>query len=199
MAATWRATAKAERRERYLRAAAELFAARGFRAVSIEELSAAAGLTGPALYRHFASKDAVLAELLIDASERLLAGATATVEAGDDPLPTLRDLVAFHVDFALSEPDVIRVQDRELPSLAEEESRLVRSLQRRYSLLWTDVLHRARPGLPEAYWAVRLPAVFGLLNATPHLPAERDGVDAAAELTAMALGALLGTAGPHPP
>jgi AcrR family transcriptional regulator len=193
--ATWRATAKAERRERYLRAAARLFAARGFRAVSIEELSAAAGVTGPALYRHFPSKDAVLAELLIDASERLLAGATATIEAGGDPLPTLAELVAFHVDFALSEPDVIRVQDRELPSLPLEESRRVRSLQRRYTLLWTAVLRRVRPATADAEWAVRLPAVFGLLNSTPHLPPGTDDDATRALLAAMALDALLGAAG----
>jgi AcrR family transcriptional regulator len=194
VAETWRATAKAARRERYLRAAAELFAARGFHAVSIEELSAAAGVTGPALYRHFASKDAVLAELLVDASERLLAGATATVDRGDEPLPTLADLVAFHVDFALSEPDVIRVQDRELPSLAPGESRRVRSLQRRYGALWTDVLRRARPAAPLGEWAVRLPAVFGLLNSTPYLPAGSDDAATRSLLAAMALDALLGAA-----
>src|SRR5689334_23047082 len=101
MAATWRATAKAERRERYLRAAAELFAARGFHAVSIEELSAAVGVTGPALYRHFAGKEAVLAALLVDASERLLDGASAIAGTSADARSTIRDLVAFHVDFAL--------------------------------------------------------------------------------------------------
>lgn len=197
VAETWRATAKAERRERYLRAAAELFAARGFHVVSIEELSAAAGVTGPALYRHFASKDAVLAELLVDASERLLAGATATVDRGDDPLTTLADLVAFHVDFALSEPDVIRVQDRELPSLAPEQSRRVRSLQRRYSLLWMEVLRLARPATAPGEWAVRLPAVFGLLNSSPYLPPCSDDAATRTLLARMALDALLG-AGERP-
>lgn len=192
MAETWRATAKAERRERYLTAAARLFAARGFHAVSIEELSAAAGVTGPALYRHFASKDAVLAELLVDASERLLAGATATVARDDDPLPTVADLVIFHVDFALSEPDVIRVQDRELPSLAPDENRRVRSLQRRYGLLWTEVLHAVRPETPAAEWAVRLPAVFGLLNSSPYLPVGSDDAATRSLLAGMALDALLG-------
>jgi AcrR family transcriptional regulator len=195
VAETWRATAKAERRERYLRAAAELFAARGFHAVSIEELSAAAGVTGPALYRHFASKDAVLAELLIDASERLLVGATATVASGGDPLATLVDLVAFHVDFALSEPAVIRVQDRELPSLAPEQNRRVRSLQRRYGALWTEVLRRVHPSTPAGEWALRLPAVFGLLNATPYLPAGSDDAATRELLARMALDALLGTDG----
>ena len=196
MAETWRATAKAERRERYLRAAARLFAARGFHAVSIEELSAAAGVTGPALYRHFAGKEAVLAELLLDASERLLAGAAATVAKGDEPLPTLADLVAFHVDFALSEPDVIRVQERELPSLAAEQNREVRSLQRRYGALWLAVLQRARSAVPEAEWAVRLPAAFGLLNSTPYLPPVTDEARVRALLAGMALDALLGQVQP---
>ena len=39
-----------------LRASAELFAARGFRAVSIDEIGHAAGISGPAVYRHFATK-----------------------------------------------------------------------------------------------------------------------------------------------
>jgi hypothetical protein len=39
---------------------------------------------------------------------------------------------------------------------------------------------------------VRLPAVFGLLNATPHLPAGSDRPEARALLARMALDALLG-------
>src|SRR5947209_11404220 len=99
MGSTWRATAKANRRQRYLDAAAELFAARGYAGVSIEELGAAAGVSGPALYRHFRGKEDVLAELLVSASQRLLEGATGTIAAGDEPVATLGDLVAFHADF----------------------------------------------------------------------------------------------------
>jgi hypothetical protein len=68
----------------------------------------------------------------------------------------------------------------------------VRSLQRRYTVLWTGVLACVRPEVAAGEWAVRLPAAFGLLNATPHLPADRGGVDAAELLAAMALDALLG-------
>jgi AcrR family transcriptional regulator len=193
VAQTWRATAKAERRERYLAAAAQLFAARGFHGVSVEELGAAAGVSGPALYKHFASKEAMLAALLVEASERLLAGATAVVEQEPEPRRALDELIAFHVDFALSEPDVIRVQDRDLASLPEEDNRRVRALQRRYIELWTQVARRIDEGVPATVWAVRLPAVFGLLNATPHLPAGRPD-DVRATLAAMARDALLGAA-----
>lgn len=45
------------RREQILATAAELFAHRGFNGVSINDIGAAVGISGPALYRHFASKD----------------------------------------------------------------------------------------------------------------------------------------------
>ncbi len=191
MTATWRATAKANRRQRYLDAAAELFAARGYAGVSIEELGAAAGVSGPALYRHFRGKEDVLAELLVSASERLLEGAAEVVAAGADPARTLADLVAFHAEFAVAERDVIRVQDRELAHLAEEASRRVRSLQRRYVEAWADVLVAVRPGLPRPEAVVRLHAVFGLLNATPTTPGLAALADPAGLLAAMALAALL--------
>ena len=66
------------RRDEILSTAAELFAARGFHGVSVADIGAACGISGPALYKHFASKDAVLAEMLVSISERLLAvGASA--------------------------------------------------------------------------------------------------------------------------
>ena len=49
------------RREQILATAAELFAARGFHGVSVAELGAACGISGPALYKHFSSKQAMLA------------------------------------------------------------------------------------------------------------------------------------------
>ena len=61
------------RRQQILDIAAELFAARGFHGVSVAELGAACGISGPALYKHFESKDAMLAEMLVSISETLLA------------------------------------------------------------------------------------------------------------------------------
>ena len=60
------------RREQILDIAADLFAQKGFHGVSIAELGAACGFSGPALYRHFRSKDAVLAEMLVSISDELL-------------------------------------------------------------------------------------------------------------------------------
>jgi len=167
---TARGRAKAERRDALLAAAARLFARRGFDGVSIEDLGSAAGVSGPAVYRHFPGKQAVLAALLVGASERLLVGGRAVVaQAGDDTPATivLESLIRFHTDFALTDPDVIRVQERDLAALPDGDRHTVRELQRAYVELWLDVLTGARPGTDRVELRLRAQATFGLLNSTP--------------------------------
>ena len=168
MASSPREAAKAERRERYLEAAAALIAERGFSGVSIDLLGSAVGVSGPALYRHFSSKEDILTQLLVGASERLLAGYEAIIaeKLGDEE--TLRRLVRFHLDFATNERDVILAQERELVNLPEEPRRRVRSLQRRYVNGWVQITERVMPDASRADLTVRLHAVFGLLNSTPY-------------------------------
>jgi AcrR family transcriptional regulator len=157
------------RRDEILRAAAQLFAERGSRAVGVDDVGAAVGVTGPAIYRHFASKDAMLAEMLVRISETLLAGGTERVaDVADDPATQLRALIAFHVEFALDNPALITVQDRDLASLPERDAGQVRRLQRRYVEVWVAVLARLLPGADAALCRARAHAVFGLINSTPH-------------------------------
>ena len=168
MKATWRATQKARRREELMAAAATLFAERGFAAVSTGDLGEAVGISGPALYKHFASKDALLEELLTDASERLLEGARRLTAEGLEPQRLLRELIDFHVDFALSEPDIIRLQDRELAALPDAANRRIRALQRAYIQLWDEPFAQVQPALRPDERRTTLHAMFGLLNSTPH-------------------------------
>jgi AcrR family transcriptional regulator len=165
---TGRSLAKATRRAALLDAAARLFAERGFNGVSIEDLGAAAGVSGPAVYRHFDSKHAVLAALLTGVSQDLLDGGQDVAAGKQDAEEALRGLVAFHVDFALKHPDVIRVHDRDLDSLPAEDSALVRTLQRTYVEVWVSVLARLLPEADAAQLRVRAHAAFGLINSTPH-------------------------------
>ena len=165
---TWRSAQKAQRRAELMSAAASLFAERGFAAVSTIDLGEAVGISGPALYKHFASKDALLEELLTDASQRLLDGGREIVTAGGEPVDLLGRLLDFHVDFALSEPDIIRLQDRELAALPAEAAERVRALQRAYVRTWDALLAAHRPALAADERRTLLHAVIGLLNSTPH-------------------------------
>lgn len=165
---TQRSQAKADRRHALLAAAATLFAERGFNGVSLEDLGAAAGVSGPAVYRHFSGKQAVLGAILIEVSENLLSGGQAVIAAASDDHDALQSLVRFHVDFALNNPDVIRVQDRDLASLTSSDRVSVRSLQRTYVELWVQVLAGLHPDADAASLRIRAHAVFGLINSTPH-------------------------------
>ena len=168
-APTRRDQMKADRRRQLLDAAARLIAERGFVSVRLEDLGAAVGISGPAVYRHFPNKDAVLVELLVGISTRLHeGGGSAAAEAADSPSAALDALVEFHLDFALGEPDLIRIQDRDLESLPADARRQVRQTQRKYVEVWVGVLEQLDPQLDQADARIKAHATFGLINSTPH-------------------------------
>ncbi|BDB41509.1 MULTISPECIES: SACE_7040 family transcriptional regulator [Mycobacterium] len=163
-----RSQLKSDRRLQLLSAAERLIAERGFLAVRLDDIGAAAGVSGPAIYRHFPNKESMLVELLVGISARLLAGARAVADRGDDAAATLDGLIDFHLDFALGEPNLIRIQDRDLAHLPATAERQVRKAQRQYVEIWVAVLRRLNPDLAEADARLMAHAVFGLLNSTPH-------------------------------
>lgn len=184
------------RRAQILGTAAELFAARGFHGVSVADLGAACGISGPALYKHFSSKDAVLAEMLVSISEELLAeGRARVVAAGGDPAAALRGLVDWHVDFALRHRALIVVQDRDWESLPDDARERVRDLQRAYVDLWAAQVRTREPALGLAGARATAHAAFGLINSTPH-SGLLDDEEMRGVLTGMALRALAVPAAP---
>src|SRR5258705_4171513 len=166
--ATRRSRAKSDRRSQLVAAAERLVAERGFLAVRLEDIGSAAGVSGPAIYRHFPNKEALLVELLVGISTRLLAGATDVVARAQDPSSALGGLIDFHLDFALGESDLIRIQDRDLGHLPPTAKRQVRKAQRRYVQIWVDALRQLDDTLSEVDARLMAHATFGLLNSTPH-------------------------------
>ncbi len=188
---TRRSKAKSDRRSQLVAAAERLVAEHGFLAVRLEDIGAAAGVTGPAIYRHFPNKEALLVELLVGISTRLLAGATDVVANIDDPGVTLDDLIDFHLDFVFTEPDLIRIQDRDLAHLPAAAKRQVRRAQRQYVEIWVDVLRRVSDELDEIDARLMAHATFGLLNSTPYSVKPGAGrASSRAVLRTMTLGAL---------
>ena len=191
---TARDRAKAERSDAILREAARLFAERGYNGVSLEDIGAAVGVSGPAVYRHFAGKQALLGAVLVKVSEELVAGGTAVSAHSTDDHERMRALIRFHVDFALGNADVIRVQDRDVAHLADADRAEVRRLQRTYIGLWIDALTPLLDASADEL-RLRVQSCFGLINSTPHSTraAARAHAATAAVLTAMAEAALRAT------
>lgn len=105
-----------DRKDRILVAAATRFGTAGFRATSVEEIASDVGVTAGALYRHFQSKDHLLATVLTKAVDGLLAetslsqAETRSTVQGDE----LRSLVEATVRFAGAQPALYATFVREL-------------------------------------------------------------------------------------
>jgi AcrR family transcriptional regulator len=180
------------RRDEILEIAVRMFAERGYYGVSMDDIGAAAGVTGPALYHHFAGKEAMLAAALIPVSELLLASGRQCIAGHPgDPTAALDALVSFHVDFALEHPEVIVLHLHELDRLPEEPRRQIRRLQRLYVEEWVGALTALRE-LQAAEARVLAHAAFGLMNSTPFLGGEVDRKRRSDLLCAATLAALRG-------
>jgi AcrR family transcriptional regulator len=182
-----------ERRGEILDAAAVLFARRGFHGVSIDDLGAAVGLSGPAIYRHFAGKDDVLAQLLLRISQRLHDEGARSVTSAATARDALEALLRSHVAFSVSQPELITVHGRELANVPEPARRQIRRLQRLYIEEWVGVLAELQPGVPASRLRAAVHAAIGLLNSTPYALGGAGGSGGAAELDTTAMAGLLVT------
>ncbi|MFQ6329792.1 MULTISPECIES: SACE_7040 family transcriptional regulator [unclassified Nocardia] len=190
VALTRREQLKAQRRTQLKEAGARLIAERGFLGMRLDDLGAAVGISGPAVYRHFPNKEALLVELLVGVSQRLLDGGKAVVARTGSADEALAGLVDFHLDFALGEPELIRIQDRDLDNVPAAARRELRRAQRQYVEIWVAVLRELHPELPEETARVQAHAAFGLINSTPHSATSATATRARPVLRQMALSAL---------
>lgn len=158
------ATPRGARRERILASATSLFEENGFHGAGIDDIAAAAGVTGPAIYRHFKNKDAVLVALFDRLAGRLEA-VLAKVETLD-AREALEKLVRLHVRLAFDERALIVVYISEERNLPEAERRRVRRVQRTYVEAWAGLLAPLRPDLADEERRAAVHAAIGLLNST---------------------------------
>lgn len=152
------------RRERLVVATAALVAERGYHQVGVDEIGAAAGVSGAAIYRHFAGKQDLLVAVIERAVDTLSGEARRIVETAPSPDAALAELIGAHVHFAMTETALITVYDQEAHNLDEVPRRRLRRQQRAYTELWIDVLEAVAPARSRDELSVAVHAAFGLLN-----------------------------------
>ncbi|GAA4667150.1 MULTISPECIES: TetR/AcrR family transcriptional regulator [Amycolatopsis] len=200
---TPRSRRAADRRHQLAACAAELFRARGYHGVGINDIAAAAGVTGPALYRHFADKQAVLAYVLLSAVRDM---ETETTRA----LSTLGKPDAEQVDRLLDGIAAASVERRDVAALWRWEGKHLspedqREIGRRSSAIltsWAKVLMEQRPELSASdaellCWAAL--SVFGSVSVHHTTVAKRRFVQLLTELAKRVLQADLPEAGEAAP
>jgi AcrR family transcriptional regulator len=150
------------RKEQILTAARSLFRQRGYHAATIDEIGTTVGITGPAIYRHFNGKAALLVEIFESATTKLYRSAQQA-QIGREGFVLLDVLVQNHVQFAIHDRDLIAVYAQEERSLPDSDKRRLRNRQREYVNIWIEALRRERPELSDAELRDRVYAVIALV------------------------------------
>lgn len=115
-----------------LEAAADLFYERSFAGVGIDAIGERAGMTGPAIYRHFSGKDEILALALVGYLEELAAALDAAAAGYEEPSDRLAAIIEAFVDYGIAYPAFVdcaqELMRRSGPALLDEltESALLR-------------------------------------------------------------------------
>lgn len=177
------------RREMIVAAAARLFHERGYRGTSLEDIGAAVGMTGPAIYRHFASKEAILAELVVRSFERAERDVFAAVHGARTPREGLAEIVRRTVVHAIEETDLVTLAEREGRNLSPDMRKRIGRSQRVIFEAWIDALRAVRPRLSAEAARATVRAVIALILSVRFA----DGFDrdaTTAHFTRMAMAAL---------
>jgi AcrR family transcriptional regulator len=153
-----------ERKNRILAAAADLVAHKGFHAVSIAEIGAAAGITGSGIYRHFDSKSAVLVALFDRVIDDLLRDEHDILESTSDLSHALDQLIAGQVEFVVGDRELAQVYYNEINNLPEVDRRTLRRKQRLYLEEWVHLVSELRADLSDADARAVVHAAIGAIQ-----------------------------------
>jgi AcrR family transcriptional regulator len=155
------------RDEKIRSAAAELFYRRGFAAVGVDEIGKAAGVTGPAIYRHFNGKDEILSTLFDEGMDEIIRVTGGTF---DDPYEELAHLIREHSRYVRSDTHVASVWIREDRSLVDPYRKRYLRRARKYFERWHDCVEACYPEAAESEIERSVYAVLGMLNSIPSWP-----------------------------
>jgi AcrR family transcriptional regulator len=178
------------REQLILQAAERLFAERSFDGVGVDAIGRAAGIVGSGVYRHFSSKEEILATLIDQATDALL---ISVGEPRPDPRDELRNLVESHVSFALSHDRLVYIWQREHHILTDDNHRSSVRRHRRYIDRWVTCLEACYPGHSREELLATIRAMHALVTSDTTRPAgSRRPPRIADMLTKLAMAALDG-------
>jgi AcrR family transcriptional regulator len=169
------------RREQLLSAAAELFRRRGVHDVSMEEIGAAAGITGPSVYRHFPSKASLVHAIARRAADRLALATEEVLRGSSDEADALRRLVSSYVQVLTGSAELAVSFTIDGVNLAEQDRTELVRIQRDYVAQWVSLLCATQPDLNAREAKITVHAALTIandlartrrINARPNLAAE---------------------------
>ncbi|MBB6390620.1 TetR/AcrR family transcriptional regulator [Microbacterium thalassium] len=133
------------KRETMIRESISLFYHRGYHETSVEDISAAVGITASGFYRHFASKSEILLEACVRAAERLSATAAGALASAGSSGEALSRLVDSYVDYSFVHHELVSVYFSDVGALDKVDQTRLQAIQRDHVDEWVALLQDVRP------------------------------------------------------
>ena len=154
------------RRALILEAAIQLFHERGYPATSVDDIGSAVDVSGPAIYRHFSSKEEILVEAMVLAADEVHDAIQATQVPADEPQVLLERHVSAYTRTALRRSALIAVWTSEARHLSAERRSPMSKRLRAWINDWTAVLRSVRPALSDEQANLLVTATIGMITST---------------------------------
>lgn len=185
------------RREQLIDAAIQQFRERGFASTTIDDIGTAAGVTGPAVYHHFRSKQQLLAAAFWRVGDEFFKELPVLLAKNLSPDERLEMLIRRSIAIFLTYEAAVPLLYVEDHNLDPEDLVTTNERRDRIAAQWQDVLSSARPDLDHAQIVDMGNGLISLLSAHTIRPtAHTDEHDMVEYLVQMALAVSRGTRKP---
>jgi len=136
-----------------MRAAADTLLELGLRDTKMDDIATRIGQSKVILYRHFASKDDLLWEIVNDAADRFFQRLTPIVEADLNIMHKLREAIIAHVQVITDDLDAAAVYTVEWRHLSHDRRKAFTERRDAYEVLWrgmvADAIHQRFIAAPD--------------------------------------------------
>ena len=184
-----RASARLEpvsKRESLLGHAIVLFGENGYEATGLDDIGAAAGVSGPNLYSYFDSKAEILEAAIERGTSALWLLLHSVLRENELPERALEDLVRGYAELALDRTILTSLLQTEQVTLSD----IARARQREYVAEWTALLRACRPDLEETPARVLVHTALSVVHTLARIEHLRANASFPADLVAMTLAVL---------
>jgi AcrR family transcriptional regulator len=151
-----------ERLAGLLRAAAGVFARKGYHATTMRDVARASGMSLAGMYHYVDGKEQLLYLIQQRCFADVLEGAEQALDATADPQAAVRAFIEHHLEFFAAHLPEMKVLSHEADSLTGKRAEEIRGLKRRYADLLQRVIAAANGRRPS----VSAYALFGMMNWT---------------------------------
>ena len=177
------------RRQLILEAAIQLFHERGYPATGVDDIGKAVDVSGPAIYRHFSSKEEILLEAIQLAADEVHEANVNARATGGDPTSVLDGYVRAYARVALERSALISVWTSEARHLSSERRSPMSRRLRAWSSEWSDELRKVRPELTVEQARILVAGAIGMISTTTINELNDDGL-LLDRITSMAMATL---------